>query len=147
MSAGRQQGQVWVGRDSLPRQGTCLLFCKKHLYHPVGTRGGGCERCSHLWWQMRQPPSHGSGFLVCEGRSLLRSEPKVNYWIRFYLKPAILSFSVMYFNKFPLWWRQLWVGFSVTWTRNFWKNHPSMISHSPLKLPFSECGAVQAHSS
>lgn len=29
-----------------PKQGTCFLFSKQHLYHPVGTRRGGCELCS-----------------------------------------------------------------------------------------------------
>lgn len=42
---GSNDRSVWAENHE-PRQGTCFLFFKKHLYHSVGTRGRGCELCS-----------------------------------------------------------------------------------------------------
>lgn len=69
-SAGRQQGQVCVGRDSSAKAGAHAFSSAKHLYHPVGTWGRLWALLSSGWWQMRQPeamalgmpsPLHGSG--------------------------------------------------------------------------------------
>lgn len=56
---GSNDRSVWAENHG-PRQSTCFLFCKKHLHHPVGTRGRGCKLCSLCHRGAKTATSHYS---------------------------------------------------------------------------------------